>query len=95
MLTALMRDVQDQDRVRLVISGEGLRHISFLFMAPDDLSVERILSEIERVAQSNYAWIFGGEFSVNFVHDSLPIRGMYLRGIANLNRKVLRKIMLR
>jgi hypothetical protein len=87
LLATLLRNVENQDRVRLVISGRELRHISLPFMSPDQLTVEKILSEIERVTQSNDAWAFEGTFMVNFVHVRLPMGGTYSRGIALLNKK--------
>jgi len=88
LLALLLEDVQPQDRVRLVISSRGLRHISLKAMSPSELTVEKILTEIERVTQSNDSWLFEGEFTVNFLHVRLPIGGGWARGIASLNDKI-------
>lgn len=91
LLAMLLREVQQQDRVRLIISGQGLRHISLPFMPPDQLTIEKVMTELEKVTQSNDAWLFEGDFFINFIHVRLPVGGGYLRGIASMNQRVKQK----
>ena len=58
MLTFLMRDVQPHDRVRISLMNEALHHEVYVpFMSPDDLTVERIFQEVERILQSSSEWL--------------------------------------
>ena len=73
MLTFLMRDVQPHDRVRISLMNEALHHEVYVpFMSPDDLTVERIFQEVERILQSSSEWLEKDNIRVTFVHARIP-----------------------
>lgn len=88
MLAILLDNVQAHDRVRISISGSGLREIWIPFIPPHELTVERILTEVEKVCQSNDKWIFHGELNINFIHAIFPVGGRKTKGLVNVEKRV-------
>ena len=66
--------VPSHDQVRLIIHSNQLEYpIAFPFMAPERLTSERVLSEFERVIQSNQNFRLNDSVDVNVPHVSLPV----------------------
>ena len=64
------------DQVRMVIHSNQFEYpIAFPFRAPARLSSERVLSEFERVIQSNQEFRLNDSVDVNVLHVSLPVGG--------------------
>ena len=64
------------DQIRMIIHSTQLKKpIAFLFMTPQDLTTERILSEFQRVIQSNQEFRLNDMVDVNVIHVSLPSGG--------------------
>ena len=79
-----MVGVEEHHMVRLSISSQLLDHEIWVpFMKRDLLTADRILTEVERVIQSNDEWMFE-DFNVLFVHAPLPAGQGFARGIDNL-----------
>ena len=72
ILAHLMDSVQPHHMVRLSIFSPLLHHEIWVpFMRADLLDVNRILTEVERVLQSNDEWLFD-QFFITFVHAPIP-----------------------
>ena len=68
--------VPSHDRVRMIIYSTQLEYpIAFPFMAPQHLTTERILSEFQRVIQSNQHFRLNDTVDVNVIHVSMPSGG--------------------
>ena len=68
--------VPPQDQVRLILHSTQLEYpITFPFMAPERLTTERILAEIQRVIQSNQEFQLNDTVDVNVIHVSMPSGG--------------------
>ena len=77
VLEELTGDVQPHDRVRLTLSSRSLHHEIWLpFMSPDELTADRVMTEVERVVQSNDTWLLE-EIALKFIHAPLPAGGMF------------------
>ena len=64
------------DQVRFVLRTPQLEYpISLPFMTRERLTSERVLSEIERVVQSNHELKLDDSVSVNIVHVEMPYGG--------------------
>jgi hypothetical protein len=75
LLDNLLNGVPDRDLVRISINGQGLREITLPFMRRDQVSVEKILDEIEKICQSNDSWLFAGYFFITFDRVVMPVGG--------------------
>ena len=60
-------------------------------MTPDQLTADRVMIEVDRVLQSNYEWMFEGDFFINFVHAPLPGGGGFARNIGTLETLLIKK----
>ena len=79
-----MASVQPHDRVRLTISAPTMNHELWLpFMTLDQLTTDRVMVEVDRVIQSNDAWLFD-DFFINFIHAPLPVGDGLARSVADL-----------
>ena len=77
--------VASNDQVRMIIHSNQLEYpIAFPFMAPPRLTSERILSELERVIQSNQEFRLNDSVDVNVLDVSMPSGGKG-RKRANVN----------
>ena len=84
MLDTLMMDVAEHDMVRLTIMSDGLNHeIGLPFMLPAQMTVERVMLEIERVLQSNAEWLYASMILVKFIHAPLPAGGGGIKNFVN------------
>ena len=76
-------DLDDNDRIRAVINHPALdRPINLPMMRRADLDAECIISEIERVIQSNQGFRVDAEFTMDIIKVHLP------RGEGFLNRNL-------
>ena len=85
--------IPSHDRMRMVIHSTQLEYpIAFPFMAPQQLTTERILSAVERVVQSNQHFRLNDTVDVNVIHVSLPSGGKgRKRANVNLEKHLERK----
>ena len=52
----------------------GLYHEIWIpFIPPDEMTVERVLINVECVLQSDKKWLFGVTMRLTFVHADLPV----------------------
>lgn len=92
VLQELLEGIEPHHRVRLTLSSPHLDHEIWLpFMTPDQLTADRVMIEVDRVLQSNYEWMFEGDFFINFVHAPLPGGGGYARNIGTLETLLIKK----
>ena len=76
ILNETIGGVPPHDQVRLFLHSQQLDYpINFPFMAPKKLTTERILSEFQRVIQSNQQFRLNETVDVNVIHVSLPSSG--------------------
>ena len=69
-------DVPSRDQVRMIIHSAQLKTpISFPFKPAQALTTERILSEVQRVVQSNQHFRLNDTVDVNVIHVSMPSGG--------------------
>ena len=69
-------EVPSRDQVRMVIHSTQLKKpISFPFKPAQALTTERILSEVQRVVQSNQHFRLNDTVDVNVIHVSMPSGG--------------------
>ena len=72
VLDELMIGVQPHDRVRLTMMAQSFHHEIWLpFMRPDQLTADRVMTEVDRVIHSNDTWLLD-DFNVTFIHALLP-----------------------
>ena len=68
--------IPSRDQVRMVIHSTQLEYpIAFPFKPAQALTTERILSEVERVVQSNQHFRLNDTVDVNVIHVSMPSGG--------------------
>ena len=68
--------IPSRDQVRMIIHSTQLEYpIAFPFKPAEALTTERILSEIERVIQSNQHFRLNDTVDVNVIHVSMPSGG--------------------
>lgn len=92
MLDTLMENVAPHDRVRITIQSGSLDfEIWMPFVYPAELTVERILQEVEKVAQSNDKFLLEGDFFVNFIHAPLPAGNGYSTKTLNIEQDLLKR----
>ena len=69
-------DVPSRDQVRMIIHSTQLKNpIAFPFKPAQALTTERILSEVQRVVQSNQHFRLNDTVDVNVIHISMPLGG--------------------
>ena len=84
ILQDLFVNVEEHHMVRLSINSSSLHHEIWVpFMKRDQLDADRILTEVDRVIESNKEWLFD-DFSISFVHAPIPAGGGYGARGANL-----------
>ena len=93
LLDRVTEDVAMHDQVRFIMHSPQLEYpISLPFMPHEKLIVERILAEIERVIQSNDAFMLNDSITVNIIHVEMPNGGIgKKRKIANLDKYLTNK----
>ena len=80
----MLTGVAPHDQVRLTLTSRYLHHEIWVpFMTPEQLTAERVMTEVDRVVQSNDQWLFD-DVSVHFIHAPLPVGGGRLRGVGSL-----------
>ena len=68
--------VPSRDQIRLIIHSTQLKNpIAFPFNPAQDLTTERILSDFQRVIQSNQHFRLNDTVDVNVIHVSMPSGG--------------------
>ena len=76
ILNDTVGDVPSRDQVRMVIHSTQLKKpISFPFKPAQALTTERILSQVQRVVQSNQHSRLNDTVDVNVIHVSMPSGG--------------------
>ena len=76
ILNDTVGEVPSRDQVRMVIHSTQLKTpISFPFKPAQALTTERILSEVQRVVQSNQHFRLNDTVDVNVIHVSMPSGG--------------------
>ena len=76
ILNDTVGDVPSRDQVRMVIHSTQLEYpIAFHFKPAQALTTERILSEVQRVVQSNQHFRLNDTVDVNVIHVSMPSGG--------------------
>ena len=84
ILQDLFVNVEEHHMVRLSINSSSLHHEIWVpFMKRDQLDADRILTEVDRVIESNKEWLFD-DFSISFVHAPIPAGGGYGARVRNL-----------
>ena len=73
LLNDVTRDMNGKDQVRFVLRSEQLdTPISLPFMAAEQLTTERVFSQIERVIQSNRDFRLNDTVTVDIIHVEAP-----------------------
>ena len=73
LLNDVTQDMNDQDQVRFVLRSEQLdTPISMSFMSVEQLTPERVFSQIERVIQSNRDFRLNDTVVVDIIHVEAP-----------------------
>ena len=76
VLDTITRDVPEHDQTRFVLRSPQLETpISLPFMSRERLTTERVLSEIERIVQSNHEFRLNDSVDVNLIHVEMPHGG--------------------
>ena len=76
ILNDTIGDVPSRDQVRVVIHSTPLEYpIAFPFKPAQALTTERILSEVQRVVQSNQHFRLNDTVDVNVIHVGMPSGG--------------------
>ena len=76
ILNDTVADVPSRDQVRMVIHSTQLEYpIAFPFKPAQGLTTKRILSEVQRVVQSNQHFRLNDTVDVNVIHLSMPSGG--------------------
>ena len=76
ILNDTVGDVPSRDQARMVIHSTILEYpIAFPFKPAQALTTERILSEVQRVVQSNQHFRLNDTVDVNVIHVSMPSGG--------------------
>ena len=93
VLDTITRDVPEHDQTRFVLRSPQLEMpISLPFMSRERLTTERVLSEIERVVQSNHEFRLNDSVNVNLIHVEMPHGGKGTkRSEVNLERHLTKK----
>ena len=93
VVNTITRDVPEQDQTRFVLRSPQLDPpISLPFMPRERLTTERVLSEIERVVQSNHEFRLNDFVDVNLIHVEMPHGGRGTkRSEVNLERHLTKK----
>jgi hypothetical protein len=76
LVDTLLRNVHPEDRVRFTLQHPRLNNQIFVpFLLARELTVEKIMSEIEKVLQSNENFTIDLNISIHFVHVEMPRGG--------------------
>ena len=76
ILGQLTKDFEGQDRVGITISAPGLeKNIFVLLTRNDQLSVERIMSIVGKILQSNQTFILSSGLIINILRIKMPKGG--------------------
>ena len=92
LIADVTRDMDEKDRVRFVLRSEQLdMPISLPFLPVEQLTTERVFSQIERVIQSNQDFRLNDTVTIDIIHVEAPQgSGRSKRAIANI-REYLKK----
>ena len=72
--------IPEQDRVRFTLNSANLeREVWIPFMAPSELTADRVMTEVDRVLQSKRDWLFNEPMNVLLVHAPIPAGGTWNR----------------
>ena len=87
LLNDVTQDMNEKDQVRFVLRSEQLdTPISIPFMTVEQLTTERVFSQIERVIQSNRDFRLNDTVTVDIIHVEAPQgSGRSKRTILNIN----------
>ena len=92
MLETMTSTVQQDDLVRVAIHSRDLDFpIQLPFMKKHELTVNLILTEIERVLQSYEEFVLDGTLDIDFFHVKIPSGSGRVIGYANTNHFVKNK----
>ena len=73
LLNDVTRDMNEKDQVRFVLRSDQLdTPISMPFMAAEQLTTERVFSQIERVIQSNRDFRLNDTVTIDIIHVEAP-----------------------
>ena len=73
LLNDVTRDMNEKDQVRFVLRSDQLdTPISLPFMAAEQLTTERVFSQIERVIQSNRDFRLNDTVTIDIIHVEAP-----------------------
>ena len=73
LLNDVTRDMNEKDQVRFVLRSDQLdTPISLPFMAAEQLTTERVFSQIERVIQSNRDFRLNDTVTIDMIHVEAP-----------------------
>ena len=72
--------IPEQGRVRFTLNSANLeREVWIPFMAPSELTADRVMTEVDRVLQSKRDWLFNEPMNVLLVHAPIPAGGTWNR----------------
>ena len=93
LLNTVFSGVAQRDQVRLVIKSPHLKNpISLPFMERSRLTPERVLTEVEKVIQSNEDFRLDESVEIDFLHVNMPHGGVGTkRAIINLEKHLDKK----
>ena len=93
LLNTVFSGVAQRDQVRLVLKSPHLKNpISLPFMERSRLTPERVLTEVEKVIQSNEDFRLDESVEIDFLHVNMPHGGVGTkRAIINLEKHLDRK----
>ena len=87
ILDSVAGDMQDNDRIRFVFNHPALnRPINLLLMRRRDVDAERIMSEIERVIQSNEGFDIDDLFTMDIIKVHLPEGTKFMNRIVPISK---------
>ena len=90
LLSAIMDDVLERlkdgirprDMVKIVLHAPGLDHpLALPFIKKDDLTIDRFITRVEQVLQSNKDVKLDSDMTINFVHMNMPEGGRSKRSV--------------
>ena len=93
LLNDVTQDMNEKDQVRFVLRSEQLdTPISIPFMAVEQLTTERVFSQIERVIQSNRDFRLNDTVTVDIIHVEAPQgSGRSKRDVLNIKEYLHKK----
>ena len=82
VLERLKDGIRPRDMVKIVFHAPGLDHpLALPFIKKDDLTIDRFMTRIEHVLQSNKDVKLNNEMTINFVHMDMPEGGKSKRSV--------------